>query len=431
MNYEEMLNARDGAAVHKEQMPLGNYYKKLIDHKYRHVVELKHQLVDSLVFCECLKKDQERGLTIRERQQMHYELHEDSSGIYELELEAGNYTTLSQLLADNPAVVAGKGFIEKVLSDLVDIANALHKKGIFYLCYAPQNIFISRTDNVPRLLSPGSSFMKSDCVDKLYEGFEEWVAPEVLAHEEIDQRSDVYALGKLVEYLFSQGDMPMEYRKAVKKATAQDPAKRFKSVADMQDAITKFRSAKRSTIILIVALLVSALGIWLYFDSVPEPVNIEFESHPQPQQQDEDMADDDFSLGGDVDFTDPDLLELMGINPDSVNLSNLTEEEWRQISDSASQMAKAEQIFRKRFQGEAEKQLNRIYENSSMGPNEQRIMAQRVVDDLMKTKDEMAAQAGLDQDRAARIYSDVITKVTAAHAAPQRSTSRSGSRDDN
>ena len=51
---------------------------------------------------------------------MHYELHEDSGGLYELGLETGNYQTLSQLIFDNPAVVAQKGFVDQMVKSLID-----------------------------------------------------------------------------------------------------------------------------------------------------------------------------------------------------------------------------------------------------------------------------------------------------------------------
>jgi len=87
MNFEEMLNSQDGAATHREQLPFGVFYKKLIGRKYRNVLELKPELADSMVFCEALKNEQRITSAMTNRQQLHYELHEDSGGVYELEIE--------------------------------------------------------------------------------------------------------------------------------------------------------------------------------------------------------------------------------------------------------------------------------------------------------------------------------------------------------
>ena len=68
----------------------------------------------------------------------------------------------------------------------------------------------------------------------------------MLAGETPDERSDVYSLGKLIEALFASGDMPYEYKTVVKKATAEEPEKRYPSVNAMYKAIGEKRSMMRS-----------------------------------------------------------------------------------------------------------------------------------------------------------------------------------------
>jgi len=95
MNFEEMLENREGVATHKESLPMGTFYKKLIDKKYRNVLELSSELTDSIVFCEALKADAKFTDTLHAEGQLHFTPKEDSNGIYELELEQGSYQTLS------------------------------------------------------------------------------------------------------------------------------------------------------------------------------------------------------------------------------------------------------------------------------------------------------------------------------------------------
>lgn len=420
MNYQEMINNREGAATQQEQMPIGTYYRKLIDKKYRYVVELKPRLTDNIVFCESLRSDQLAGLKIRHKQQLHYELHEDSSGIYEIELETGNYLTLSQALHDNPALVAAKGFVDDMVQQLIEYVTELNSQGIFHLCFAPQTVLLRKGNNVPLVLCHGSSFIRMSTPADLYSGFEHFVAPEVLDRQDIDERSDVYALGRLIEYLFSQGTMPYEYKKVVKKATAEAPEDRYGSVGDMLSDIKKKRSMLKSTIMLIAATAIVALGVWLYFDLIPEPVVVEYENHPQPQTED---PLDDYSFDPEDEVYDPDMMSLLGINPDSVDLSTLSDEEMQQITDSANQVMKAEEIFRRKFTQAAERKLSGIYNNAHLGANEQDIIAasQATMDDLMEVKDKLAGQAGLGEERASRIFTEVISDVIARQQQPQQS----------
>ena len=133
MNYEEMLRAQENSGGIREAMPLGDFCRKQIDRKYKNVVELKPELTDSLVFAESLRRDQQTCLQLKDAHQLCYEMHEDSGGIYELELQSGNYQPLSQLLNENPAVVAERGFMDRFVESLMALTEKLHEMGVYHL----------------------------------------------------------------------------------------------------------------------------------------------------------------------------------------------------------------------------------------------------------------------------------------------------------
>ena len=74
MNFEEMLNVQEGQKPHRESTPLGSYYRRQVDGKYRYVIELRPELTDSIVFCEALKQEQQWSVRQRGKQQLHYEV---------------------------------------------------------------------------------------------------------------------------------------------------------------------------------------------------------------------------------------------------------------------------------------------------------------------------------------------------------------------
>ena len=276
MNFEEILNAQEAMLPKREKLPLGNFYRKQIDGKYRFVVELKDALTDSIAFCEAVKKDAQWSLRQRVKHQLHFESHEDSGGLYELELESGNWQTLSQLLFASPAVVAQKSFTDQVVGGLMDYTEKLHAEGVYQLCFAPSNIFFRKGDNTPVLLTHGSFYLTMGNQRDLYGDCERFVAPEVLEHGAVDERSDVYALGKLIEYLFEQGSMPFEYKPVVKKAIAADPAQRYKSIDDMRSALSQRRSTIRGGIAVGSAIIIALLCFWGYVEMMPSAESIEF-----------------------------------------------------------------------------------------------------------------------------------------------------------
>ena len=80
--------------------------------------------------------------------------------------------------------------MDSTLKSLFDFTSLLNERGIYHVCYAPSNILMRKNDNSVRLLCHGSFYKKVD-VDLLYEGVEDYIAPEVFDRGEIDSRTDV------------------------------------------------------------------------------------------------------------------------------------------------------------------------------------------------------------------------------------------------
>lgn len=390
MNYEEMLNAQNGP-THREETLLGNFFRRQVDGKYRYFIELRTDLTDSIVFCEALKTEQQWALRKRSKQQFHYELWYEGKELKEIELESGSFQTLSSLLDQNPAMVAAKGFVDNLIKGLLDYTSSLHNEGVYHLCFSPSNIFMRKNENTPLLLSHGSFYKAMNDQKELFDGHEEYVAPEVLAGEQADQRSDVYSLGKLIAFLFSQGSMPYEYNQVVKKATAEDPNKRYKSVEAMRSAITQKRGTRRSLIMLVSAVVISLLVFFIYMDMLPESSgNIEFIEHPQQVENDL--------------FSDEELVTDTAF----LSLSDTTD-----ISDEAL-MQKAEMIYRKRYQKAADEILSRVYNSEHMGSSEKTFMAnsQSMAEELLSVQKQLAEEAGLPEGLAGRIGHEIVEKLT-------------------
>lgn len=395
MNFEQMLNAQDGAAVHREKMPFGLFYKRRIEKKYHNIVELRPELADSMMFCDALKNDHKWASQQPVPQQMHYELHEDSSGIFELELELGNFTTLAQLLDNNPAAVTGKDFIDNLVDSLTDFTKRLHDNGIYQICFAPQNIFIRKGDNAPLLLCHGSFYLSHCDTKQLYAGFEDYVAPEVLAlNGKANERSDIYSLGKLIEYLYKQASMPYEYKAVVKKATDADPSKRYMNVADMKTALATKRVAKRTLFMLLGAVAVTALIVGLYIELVPPTVDVEY-IEPVPTANEE-LDPYDYGFDPETDM------------PEATDSAFIEE-------DVKAYQQKAEAIFRKRFTAAANAALSKVYDDKRMSSSEKVFMAgsSALMEDLMNKQTEMGEAAGLTPEQSGRIAQEIISSISA------------------
>ena len=414
MNYDEMLKSSSSMAQHREQLPLGFFCRKQIEGKYRNALQLKPEWTDSLTATEGLRRDRQFAFDHRSRHQLKYEFYEDSSGIVELDFEPGNYQSLAHLLADEPATLARKDFIKNILNGLFDATEELHQAGILHLCFAPSTVFLRKGDDTPLLLCHGSSLLGVKDQHALYQGFETMVAPEVLdGSTKPDERSDVYALGRFIEQLFLNSNLPYEYKAVVKRATDDDPAQRYDSVAAMRKAIDARKTSRKSLLAILGAAVVAGLLVWLFFDLMPETSNVEFiDDNGVVQKEDpyQQVFDDPF-VNDQEEYIDPEIALYL----DSIGMDEMTDEEFKALSDSVKTATQLEDIFRRRFTQQAEAKLTELYSRQNLGSSETDFISHsgKVFDELMAYAAQLARESGMQEGQASSLASQIISHIQA------------------
>ena len=395
MNYEEMLAAKNDGKLNRTQLPIGEYYRVQVDGKYRAVIDVRPELNSSIAFSSALKTECERNKTLVNRYQLHFTPVVDETGeVTQLELEPGVFFSIEQLLNDNPAIVAEKGFVDNVLQALVDITTYLHRQGIRHVCYSPKTVLVRKGDHAVMLLSHGSFYMSMDDQRALYGDDAVFVAPEVLEHGTIDDRCDVYSIGKFMETLFQRTEMTVEYRRALKKATSEMPEDRYDTPQALLKAVQARRSMVQSAMMLLVAVVVAFVVLQIYWELMPEPTQVEFVK-PAPRQATDDLLDDGFKP------------EDLGV----VSADSLTEED---LETQRMYKAKAEEIFRKNYEKEADRILSKIYNKDYMNSTEKKFAAQSqsTIEELMKVQQKMGQEANLTPERSQLIASEIIERIT-------------------
>jgi len=396
MNYEELIASRRDGKLNKTRLPIGDYYRQQIDGKYRSVVDIAAELNSNIKFSEALKAECEQNASLTNQHILHFRPQTEGHDIVRLEMEQGQYQPLQQVLNDTPAIVAEPNFIEEFTRQLLETASYLHEQGVFGVCYSPQTIFLRKGDNAVLLTHVGSHYLSMSDPQQIYhDGLEEFVAPEVMNKGAIDNRCDIYSIGRLLQKVFDQSDMPLELRKVVKRAVSESPEDRFNTPADMLATITRKRNTYRSFITGIIAVAIAGLVIALYFDMMPESTPVEFVK-PVERQATDDLLDDGFS---------PEELGVVTDGDSLVAAERATQEEYQ---------AKAEAIFRKRYTEAADKILSKIYNKDRMNSSEKNFMSQSesTVDELMKAQQEIASESALDPAKSQLIATEIIERLT-------------------
>ena len=408
MNFEELLESQNGLSMRKEKMPFGLLYRKMNNKKYENVIDLRDELRNSLTFCDALRSGAQESQEKGGDYHLKYRVMSDSSGIYGVALEHGKSHTLQHLMEDNPSVIAGKNFLPDTIKSLMAAADELHANGKYYVCFAPSNLLVNSSDNSVYLLFNGSDYTRMHDYRMLYEGCEEYVAPEVLEGEEITPASDVYSLGMLIKYLYHEGTMPIEMRRVVSKATQPDASKRYQQVSDMRKAMTGLRSLRIGLLTVLGAAAAALLCLYVFDSLTPKPEAIEYVK-PAPRQAD---LDDPLASSLPEDYE----LALMDYARDSLAKVNAVADsavEQREITDK-EMTAKAEEIFRRHFTKEAERILSTVYTNDRMNISEEAYLAanQQAMRDLVKAQVQIAQRAGLNDTRAQRVAGEIIERIS-------------------
>ena len=395
MNFEEMLAAKNEGKLNKTSLPIGEYYRVQIDGKFRSVINIRPDLDSSIAFSGALKTECERNKTLANKHQLHYTPVVNEKGeIEQLEVEQGVFLSMEQLLNENPAVVAEKGFIDNTLQALVDITTYLHGQGIQHVCYSPKTVMVRKGDRAIMLATHGSFYLSMNDQRGFYGDDAVFVAPEVLEHGSVDERCDVYSIGKFMEAIFEHAGMSVEYRKALKKATSEKPEDRYASPQALLKAVQARRKFMRSALMFLAAVIAALVILEIYLELVPEPTQVEFVK-PAPRQATDDLLDDGFQP------------EDLGV----VSADSLTEED-----EEAHRVyqAKAEEIFRKNYEKEADRILSKIYNKDYMNSTEKAFAAesQSTIEELMKVQQKMGQEASLTPERAQLIASEIIDRVT-------------------
>lgn len=396
-----MLNARANAAGRGVDTLFGVLRQTQINQKYRFMVALKHTIADDAAFREGLERDHDWSMKHAGAHQLQYEVCSDNS----LLLEAGAYQTLAQVVDANPAVVATKDFAENLIGELMKCAAKMHASNVYHVCFAPQNIFLRKGSTTPLLLCHGSFYNEVRDVKGLYEGCEGFVAPEVLAGGKATEASDVFSLGKLIEWLFSMGGMTIEYKMLMKKATAEAPEARYRTMEEMKGSLAEKRNMRRGLITIGSALAIALVCVWLYLDFMPQRSEIEF-VEPAKKAEKSDPFDETF---------DPDV--QMVLDGDTLEISEKDMEMYTQ---------KAEEIFRRRFDEAAEEKLSSVFDKANRGANEKAILAdsKAMRDELEDLKSTLADDIGISSERAAEIAKDVLEEKYAKKKQEQEQKSK-------
>lgn len=166
---------------------------------------------------------------------------------------------LNDFLKENPPLTERK----KVLLQLLEVIEYIHKNDIIHNDIKPGNILISYLNNDVKLIDFGLSNDDSHYLTKSMGGTLTYASPELITQkEDIDARSDIYSIGMIIKIMFHEN----KYLHIANKCTHKNKEDRYKNIQQLKKSILQSNSEiviKTLTISIIISISSFSLYNWL------------------------------------------------------------------------------------------------------------------------------------------------------------------------
>ena len=146
----------------------------------------------------------------------------------------------------------------RIIGELCDALAYIHNKQIVHRDIKPNNILITRDGHHVKLIDFGLADKDDFDILKEPAGTTAFASPEQQKRNKIDNRSDIYALGKIIQDISYQS---LKIRKIIKRCLEENPEKRFRSALDVKKKL----NSKTNIIIFVITLL---LIIFTFFSLI-------------------------------------------------------------------------------------------------------------------------------------------------------------------
>lgn len=150
--------------------------------------------------------------------------------------------------------------IKNVLIDLCDALNHMHQRGIYHCDLKPENVIVTSSEGYVKVIDIGLPERDYKTDHELLIKENEFIAPELFKGEEADARSDIYSLGKIIEFIIER-NMLNQYASVATHCTQFSREQRFDSIREVRSLISKGSPTFKVIIIATIVVIIAAAAV--------------------------------------------------------------------------------------------------------------------------------------------------------------------------
>ena len=253
----------------RESLPVSGFmceaYRVKIYGKLHFLKKLKPEHEDNILFREALRKEFEIGFRLEHPNIVRYvSFHDD-----EILMEYVDGEDLLAFLKNHPTYFEDAEHFDKFVGQLLSALQYLHDNQVLHLDLKPENIMLTRIGCDVKVVDLGCCYSDTFVDSTGYTT--QYAAPEQLAGRKVDVRTDIYAVGKILELLPHH---PI-YNKVIKRCLNKNPQDRYPSIADLKAALATKKIVRKNMMwvasITVVVFSFLLLSFVFKFSSVPNP----------------------------------------------------------------------------------------------------------------------------------------------------------------
>lgn len=147
---------------------------------------------------------------------------------------------------------SGRATLRKIILELCYALEYLHRYQIIHRDLKPSNIMITRNGQNVKLIDFGLSDSDWYATFKNPAGTKDYVSPEQMAGENLDCRTDIYSLGKIMQAMGA-------YPRIAAICSDKNRDKRFQNVGEVRNAIIRRGQIVRSNWVALFVLISAAI----------------------------------------------------------------------------------------------------------------------------------------------------------------------------